>query len=100
LGSSSYSVLRHSRGSSFRQDALQKLKIIPRDIYRIVIGLADLPTSPQIKLEDGVDEDDRSPTQPLDEDDRSPTQPLDSSAGPDAAENASDGTKIKREHDF
>jgi hypothetical protein len=84
LGSSSYSVLRHSRGSSFRQDALQKLKIIPRDIHRIVIGLADLPTSPQIKLEDGIDEDDRSPT-----------QSLDGSASPDVAspcatENSSD----------
>jgi hypothetical protein len=84
------------------QDALQKLEIIPKDIYPYVVDLTDdsSPNSPKIKLEDGVDEDDRSPTQPLDEDDRSPAQPLDSSAGPDAAENASDGTKIKREHDF
>jgi hypothetical protein len=83
-------------------DALQKLKIIPKDIYPYVVDLTDdsSPNSPKIKLEDGVDEDDRSPTQPLDEDDHSPTQPLDGSAGPDAAENASDGTKIKREHDF
>jgi hypothetical protein len=49
------------------RDALQKLKIIPRDIHPAAIDLTDSPpTSPKIKLEEGIDDDTRSVTQPLD----------------------------------
>jgi hypothetical protein len=62
-----------------------------------------LPSSPNVKLEGDVDEDDHSRTLPLGgfyEDDRSPTQHFNGSSSPDAAEKASDGTKIKRERDI
>jgi hypothetical protein len=82
-------------------DALEKIGVIPVARMDVDSTADSLPSSPNVKLED-VDEDDRSVTQPLDafdEDDRSVTQPLDRSPSPDAAEKASDGTKIKRERD-
>jgi hypothetical protein len=59
-------VLRHSSGFSFRQDALEKIGVIPRGSMRVDLTAGSPPSSPNVKLADAFNKDDRSPTQSLD----------------------------------